>query len=111
MERRDYLMDQIEKIAQLIAALMGSKKVDQEAVDQALTDLTGFNPTFFAELNFEALAGILKTVDDDNKKALIAQLLLLKDSRNYEHIAHELMSSISPKSLSLKVKAAVNPRS
>ena len=80
MERRDYIMDQIEKIAQLVAALMGKKQIDNAKIEQALTDITGLDRSFFRETNKDALIAIVKVLDDDNKKFLIAELLLAKDA-------------------------------
>lgn len=85
MEKRDYIIDEIEKVAELVAAFMAGRRVKQEAVNKALSDLTGLDLTFFAEADIATLSLISKLIEDDDKKALFAQLLLLKNSQTQQN--------------------------
>ena len=106
--RYDYIMNQIEKATQLIAALISSKKIElgQEAdINQTLSDLTGFVLDNFAnEKNVATLGALLSMLDDDNKKAIAAMLLQLKDKELYGDTCQSLLNQIDQKKLHAKVK-------
>lgn len=112
MLTRDYLMDQAEKIAQLIAALMKKREIDEGSIEDALSDLTGIDPNFFLTASPELLQAVVSTLDDDNKKVLIVKLLLAIDRRAYGQMHQDVMASIDPENLTPSVKALLaHPRS
>ena len=102
MEKRDYLIDQIEKITQLIATLVARKQVKPEVIDQSITELTGLDASFFDEPLAAGL--ILRALDDDNKKALIAKLLLMKDPSGFKQIFGDTIADLDTTKLNPKIR-------
>lgn len=103
MEKRDYLLDQVKKIAQLIAALMGGKSVKPEMVNQAIADLTGLDGELFNEPN--TASAILRTLHDDNTKALLAQLLRARNPENFGRVCDDVMKNVDMQRLNPDIKA------
>jgi hypothetical protein len=105
---KDYIMNQIEAIVQFIVTLTTSKKaelVDKNAIDQRLARLTGIDISLFqGGKNARLLASMLALLDDDNKKALAAKLLELKDKKLYQEAYQSLIASIDLKILDPKIK-------
>lgn len=111
--RQDTLMRQIEKLTALIKAL-SSKKTDSGQdmiIDQSLAELTGLDITLFADPKSAGLLGtLLEMLPDQNQKAMVASLLLLKDPGLYGAISDSLMAGIDRLSLHAKVKAVLEER-
>jgi hypothetical protein len=109
--RYDYILNQIEKACQLIATLMGRKKLEQKQeaeINQRLAELTGFQLEFFADAkNAASLPSVLNIVDDVNAKAATALLLMLKDKDRYGIICAEVLESLDLNALRPDIKALV----
>jgi hypothetical protein len=107
--RRDYILNQIDKLAQLIAAIISSKKVEikeERSIDQSLAELTGLDSLMFSDpKNIQILGSLLSLLPDDNQKALAARLLELKNHKIYRDISHNLMIEVDQQRLHEKVKA------
>jgi len=105
---KDYIMNQIEAIVQFIATLITNKKaeiVDKNAIDQTLAMLTGIDISLFKDgKNARLLASMLEHLDDDNKKALAARLLELKDQELYQEAFQSLMAKIDLNNIHPKIK-------
>lgn len=111
MLKRDYLLGQVENITQLLATLGGLEKLDDKAqasVDQALSDLTGLDISLFAEDRAPILSSLLAMHQDENAKALVAQLLVLKNAAVFGKVAENLMVSVDIQKLDYKVRALLN---
>ena len=104
----DYIMNQIEKATQLIAALITSKKIEQRQeadINQTLAALTGLDIEHFAhEKNAAILHSLLGMIYDDNKKALAAKLLWLKNKELYHETCMSLFEQIDHAKLDPGVK-------
>jgi uncharacterized membrane-anchored protein YjiN (DUF445 family) len=109
--RYDYILNQIEKACQLIATLLSKKKLEpkQEAeINQRLAELTGFQLEFFAdEKNAVALPSVLNILDNDNAKAAVALLLLLKNEERYGVICRDILDELDLSKLQSDVRALV----
>ena len=108
MLKRDYLLGQVENITQLLETLGGKEKLDDKAqasVDQALSDLTGLDISLFAEERAPILGSLLAMHQDENSKALVARLLVLKNANVFSPIAEKLMVSVDIQKLDHKVRA------
>ena len=97
--RQDYILRQIEKMVQMIAALISNRKTQQFAqqtdVDAALSELTGFNKeTFVDRPTPEQLALVFSLLHDDNMKAMASVLLMHKDKDYYRPFCEGLLSKI-----------------
>lgn len=111
--RQDYILRQIEKMVQLVAAL-AFKKTDSKLeiiVDQALAELTGLDASLFSDPNnARFLDSLLSLLSDDNQKALTKRLLELKDQKVYGPICHSLMAQIDRHRLHAKVKELLDEK-
>lgn len=105
--RQDYLMQQIEKLAQIVAAIVFNKKADQVVqgdVDVALASLTGFDKNFFANNPLpDQLRLIFSLLNDDNKKALAYVLLRHKNLELYDALCKKILSGIARDKLTASV--------
>ena len=105
MERRDFIVDQIEAIAGLIAALAGKKlgEKDEASMAQTLSDFSGIPLDAFLSSNTQALELMATMLDDDNKKALLAKALPVKNPSTYsETYQKEYWSPLSNQNWILK---------
>ena len=81
----DYIMNQIEKASQLLAALISSKKSEQKQeaeINKTLAELTGLDIDLFAQKENVATARVLLgLIDDEQRRALALKLFELKVSK------------------------------
>jgi hypothetical protein len=104
--KRDYLFDQIEKFAHLLAILISGKKPDPKdiTIDQALADLTGLPEDFFASVaDTSILYSVLSMVPTDDQKALAAMILWYKNQNLYRETAGSLLAGVDRKKLETRV--------
>ena len=107
MERRDYIMDQIDKTVQFIGALIKVNKTEHPTaafIEQSLSSLTGLDASLFLENNVNLLSPLLEMLPDDNQKALVAQLLLIKNAQVYRMTQEHLMARIDSERLNPKIR-------
>lgn len=106
-ERRDFIVDQIEAIARLIAALSGKKlaQKDEATLAQTLSDLSGIPLDAFLSAKPQVLELMATMLADDNKKALSAKALLIKNPSAYGETYQRIMASVEQAKLDPKVKA------
>ena len=111
MERRDYIMDQIDKTIQFIGALMRVSKTEhstEASIEQSLSALTGLDASLFLENNANLLNSLLEMLPDDNQKVLVAQLLLIKNAQVYKKTHERLMAKIDLQSLNPKIRTILS---
>lgn len=111
MEQRDYIIDQIENIAQFIAKIITNVKiedVDQTKLDQTLSALTGIDSSFLINGDTRLLNAVLPLLEDNNAKAIVARILQLKNPKIYGEIYEYLMAGIEIGTLSPKVRELFN---
>ena len=110
IEQRDFLLDQIEKFSQVIAAVVSGKKLAQKvdvSVEQRLSELVGLPSDFFQESNVHLLGQIAPFIDDDNKKAILAKTLIAKNPHIYSALAEKIISAIEITRLDPRIKKMV----
>lgn len=109
--RQSYLMDEVKKLCELIVKLraMTNEHNDRELlINQSLSDLTALDNFLFAgKPNATFLNSILSMLPDDNQKALVAHLLLLKDSNLYADLAKSLLASVNKEGLHADIKSLI----
>lgn len=108
MERRDYIIDQIDKTVQFIGALLNGSKREhptQASIEESLTALTGLDGSLFLENNAYLLSSLLEMLPDENQKALVAQLLLFKNANVYRKTYERLMATIDLSNLHPRIRA------
>lgn len=109
--RRDYIIDQIEKAVQLVAALFNARNLEffqNSSIDHALAQLTGLDISWFTdEQNVGALGCILSLLPDDNVKTMAAKLLEMKDSAKYLETRRTLLANINMQQLDPLVREMI----
>ena len=108
--QQDYIMNQIENIAQFVAALISSNKAQnlhESSLDQTLAELTGLDKSLFSDSKNAYLLAPLLSMLENNQKALAAQLLFLKDQGLYGKTVQNLLDQVDKKNLDPAVRALV----
>lgn len=114
MQNRDYIIDQIDNIAQFIAKLVTNKKteiIDQTTLNLTLSALTGLDSSAFAVGNVSLLKAILPLIADNNSRAMVAFILQQKSQGDYKESLESLMADIEFEKLDPRVKALFSENS
>ena len=93
--RNDFIMRAILMLIEMIRKMLGKGEMQKEVLEQALSDVCGFDVEKLSSLPALLKQMIeLSSQSDENKKALAVTCLHLKDKNKFESVCQDLLRSM-----------------